>query len=55
MITKFDSSYAGHIDIENVGYAGIPVNDRFYSIERFATEVMPAVKNAKAALRALAT
>ena len=30
MITKFDSLFAGHVDIENVGYGGIPVNDRRY-------------------------
>ena len=28
MIKQFDSSYAGHIDMENVGYAGMPINDR---------------------------
>jgi alkanesulfonate monooxygenase SsuD/methylene tetrahydromethanopterin reductase-like flavin-dependent oxidoreductase (luciferase family) len=28
MITKFDSLFAGHIDMENAGYAGTPVNDR---------------------------
>src|SRR5205823_610117 len=27
-ITKFDSLFAGHVDMENVGYGGIPVNDR---------------------------
>ena len=31
MITQFDSSYAGHIDLENVGYLGTPVNSRRYS------------------------
>ena len=31
MITKFDTLYAGHVDMENVGYAGIPVNDRHFS------------------------
>src|SRR5215472_19305178 len=30
MITKFDSLFAGHVDIEDVGYAGVPVNDRRY-------------------------
>ena len=30
-ITKFDSLFAGHVDIENVGYGGVPVNDRRYS------------------------
>ncbi|MDE2005698.1 MAG: LLM class flavin-dependent oxidoreductase [Rhodospirillales bacterium] len=28
MITKFDSLFAGHVDLENVGYGGIPVNER---------------------------
>ena len=28
MITKFDSLFAGHADIENIGYGGTPVNDR---------------------------
>jgi len=27
-ITKFDSLFAGHVDMDNVGYGGIPVNDR---------------------------
>jgi len=36
MITKFDSLFAGHVDIENVGYGGIPVNDRRYSNEHLA-------------------
>ena len=31
MITHFDSSFAGHIDMDNVGYGGTPVNDRFFS------------------------
>ena len=30
MITKFDTLYAGHVDMENVGYGGIPVNDRHF-------------------------
>ena len=47
MITKFDSSYAGHIDLENVGYAGIPVNDRFYSNEMLATALSKAEQMAK--------
>ena len=34
MITKFDTSFAGHVDIDNVGYAGTPVNDRSLSNER---------------------
>ena len=37
MITKFDSLFAGHIDIEDVGYGGVPVNERRYSNERLIT------------------
>jgi len=37
MITKFDSLYAGHVDLDNVGYAGTPINDRLYSNEHLAT------------------
>ncbi|MGH7109785.1 MAG: LLM class flavin-dependent oxidoreductase [Stellaceae bacterium] len=37
MITKFDSLYAGHVDIEKVGYGGIPVNDRRYPNEHLAS------------------
>ena len=28
MITKFDSSYYGTADMENLGYTGTPINDR---------------------------
>jgi alkanesulfonate monooxygenase SsuD/methylene tetrahydromethanopterin reductase-like flavin-dependent oxidoreductase (luciferase family) len=37
MITKFDSLYAGHVDMDNVGYGGTPVNDRSFSDEHLAT------------------
>jgi alkanesulfonate monooxygenase SsuD/methylene tetrahydromethanopterin reductase-like flavin-dependent oxidoreductase (luciferase family) len=37
MITKFDSLFAGHVDIGNVGYAGTPVNDRRFPNEHLAT------------------
>ena len=37
MITKFDSLFAGHIDIDNVGYGGTPVNDRRFSNEQLAS------------------
>lgn len=37
MISKFDSLFAGHIDMEDVGYGGVPVNDRRYPNERLAT------------------
>jgi len=37
MITKFDSLFAGHINIDNVGYGGTPVNDRRFSNEQLAS------------------
>src|ERR1700712_1439365 len=48
MIRQFDSTYAGHIDMENVGYAGTPVNDRRYSNEKLATALYKAEKTAQA-------
>jgi alkanesulfonate monooxygenase SsuD/methylene tetrahydromethanopterin reductase-like flavin-dependent oxidoreductase (luciferase family) len=37
MITKFDSLYAGHVDLDNVGYGGTPINDRRYDNAHLAT------------------
>lgn len=37
MITKFDSLFAGHIDMENIGYSGTPVNDRRFSNDKLVT------------------
>ena len=37
MITKFDSLFAGHVDMDDLGYAGKPVNDRSFSDEHLAT------------------
>ena len=37
MITKFDTLYAGHVDMDDVGYAGTPVNDRNFSNGHLAT------------------
>ena len=37
MITKFSSLYAGHVDLENIGLDGTPVNDRFLSDDHLAT------------------
>ena len=37
MITKFDSLYAGHVDMERVGYAGVAVNDRLFPNEHLVT------------------
>ena len=37
MITKFDSLYAGHVDMENIGYGGTAVNDRWFPNEHLVT------------------
>ncbi len=37
MITKFDSIYAGHVDMGDVGYAGIAVNDRIFPNDHLVT------------------
>ncbi len=47
MITKFDSSYVGTVDIENPGYAGTPINDRRYSNKELAAALHKAVSYAK--------
>ena len=33
MIETFDSMFAGHIDMGDVGYGGTAVNDRWFSNE----------------------
>src|SRR3978361_503846 len=48
MIRQFDSTYAGHIDLENVGYAGTPVNDRRYPNDKLATALHKAEITAQA-------
>ena len=37
MITKFDGMFAGHVDMEDVGYGGTQVNDRWFSDEHLAS------------------
>jgi alkanesulfonate monooxygenase SsuD/methylene tetrahydromethanopterin reductase-like flavin-dependent oxidoreductase (luciferase family) len=37
VIAKFDSLFAGHIDMENAGYAGAAVNDRRFANEQLVT------------------
>jgi alkanesulfonate monooxygenase SsuD/methylene tetrahydromethanopterin reductase-like flavin-dependent oxidoreductase (luciferase family) len=37
MITKFDSLFAGHVDMDNVGYAGTAVNDRRFGNAHLVT------------------
>lgn len=48
MITQFDSSYAGHIDLEDLGYLGKPVNARRYDNAQLATALTKAENQAKA-------
>ena len=47
MITKFDSSYVGSVDLENPGYLGTPINDRHYPNEVLADTLHKAVAYAK--------
>ena len=42
MITKFDSLYAGHTDLDNIGYGGTPINERRYSNAHLATALSKA-------------
>ena len=37
MITKFGSLYAGHVDLEDIGFDATPVNDRWLSDKRLAS------------------
>ena len=37
MITSFGSLFAGHVDLDNLGLDGTPVNDRFLTDEHLAT------------------
>ena len=37
MITKFGSLFAGHVDMDNIGLDGTPVNDRFLSEDQLNT------------------
>src|SRR3954464_11507184 len=47
MITKFDSSYVGSVDLEDVGYLGKPINERCYSNEQLAEVMHKTVTYAK--------
>jgi alkanesulfonate monooxygenase SsuD/methylene tetrahydromethanopterin reductase-like flavin-dependent oxidoreductase (luciferase family) len=47
MITKFDSSYYGTADMENLGYKGTPINERCYSREELAKAMHKVVTYAK--------
>ena len=47
MITKFDSSYYGTADMEEHGYTGKPINDRYYPQEQFAKALRKVVAYAQ--------
>jgi alkanesulfonate monooxygenase SsuD/methylene tetrahydromethanopterin reductase-like flavin-dependent oxidoreductase (luciferase family) len=47
MITKFDSSYVGTVDMEHLGYTGTPINERHYTSEQLAGALHKAVAYAK--------
>jgi alkanesulfonate monooxygenase SsuD/methylene tetrahydromethanopterin reductase-like flavin-dependent oxidoreductase (luciferase family) len=47
MITKFDSSYYGTADLENLGYSGTPINERRYSKEELGGALHKVVKYAQ--------
>ena len=47
MITKFDSSYYGTADLENLGYEGTPINERRYPQEQFGKALRKVVSYAK--------
>ena len=47
MITRFDSSYVGTVDLENCGYLGTPVNDRWYTNQQLADVLHNAVAYAR--------
>ncbi len=47
MITKFDSSYVGSVDLENPGYLGTPINERHYPNEVLADTLHKAVAYAQ--------
>ena len=47
MLKYFDSSYVGTVDMENLGYTGTPINDRWYSNEELAGALHKAVAYAQ--------
>jgi alkanesulfonate monooxygenase SsuD/methylene tetrahydromethanopterin reductase-like flavin-dependent oxidoreductase (luciferase family) len=47
MITRFDSSYVGTVDLENCGYLGTPINDRWYTNRQLADVLHNGVAYAK--------
>jgi alkanesulfonate monooxygenase SsuD/methylene tetrahydromethanopterin reductase-like flavin-dependent oxidoreductase (luciferase family) len=47
MLKYFDSSYVGTVDMENTGYLGTPINERWYSNEELAGALYKAETYAK--------
>ncbi len=43
MIANFSSLFAGHVDMDDIGYGGTPVNDRSFSDDHLATGLDKAV------------
>ncbi len=43
MISNFSSLFAGHVDMDDIGYGGTPVNDRTFSDDHLATGFDKAV------------
>ena len=37
MIKRFGTVFAGHVDMDDIGFDGIPVNDRVFPNEHLAT------------------
>ena len=48
MITKFDSLFAGHVDMTDIGYGGTAVNDRKFDNDHLMTVYSKAEAIAKA-------
>ena len=47
MITKFDSLFAGHVDMTDIGYGGTAVNDRKFDNDHLMTVYSKAEAIAK--------
>jgi hypothetical protein len=47
MITKFDSSYFGPVDMKNLGYKGTPINERCFAQSELARALHKVVQYAQ--------
>jgi alkanesulfonate monooxygenase SsuD/methylene tetrahydromethanopterin reductase-like flavin-dependent oxidoreductase (luciferase family) len=52
LITRFSTLYAGQVDLDNTGFEGTPVNDRWFDNDRLATPLATAEAMAKTMDRA---